>query len=67
PIVIAVIISLPLGFMLLHNWLAQYSVIKGLSYVYATGSFITFILCVIIVMTTTLIFNSNTLNSQKKK
>ncbi|HDL8259109.1 TPA: ABC transporter permease, partial [Yersinia enterocolitica] len=40
PIVIAVIISLPVSFLLLHNWLSQYSVIKGLSYVYAAGSFI---------------------------
>ncbi|CFQ72292.1 TPA: darobactin export ABC transporter permease subunit [Yersinia enterocolitica] len=67
PIVIAVIISLPVSFLLLHNWLSQYSVIKGLSYVYAAGSFISFILCVIIVMTITLIFNSHILNSQKKK
>ncbi|WP_174848404.1 darobactin export ABC transporter permease subunit, partial [Yersinia artesiana] len=67
PIFIAVIVSLPVGFLLLHNWLVQYRVIKGLSYVYATGLFITFILCVIIVMTITLIFTSNTLNINKKK
>lgn len=67
PIIIAVIISLPIGFLLLHNWLTQYSLIKKSSYIYATGLFTAFILCIIIVMTTTLIFNCNTLKNQKKK
>lgn len=67
PIVIAVIISLPVSFLLLHNWLTQYSIVKGLAYIYATSSFVIFILCIILVMTITLILNSHTLNSQKKK
>lgn len=67
PIIIAVIISLPIGFLLFHNWLTQYSLIKKSSYIYATGLFTAFILCIIIVMTTTLIFNCNTLKNQKKK
>ena len=67
PIIIAVIVSLPISFILLHNWLTQYSIVRGLSYFYATGSFVVFILCVIIVMTITLILNSSTLNNQKKK
>ncbi|HGI5920420.1 TPA: ABC transporter permease, partial [Yersinia enterocolitica] len=67
PIAIAVTISLPISFLLLHNWLAQYSIVKGLTYIYATSSFVVFILCIIIVMTITLILNSNRPNSQKKK
>lgn len=67
PIVIATGISLPVSFLLLHRWMNQYSLVSGVSYVYATCALLSFILFVIVVMTITLIFNNNTLTIRRNK
>ncbi|QHB33252.1 ABC transporter permease [Yersinia canariae] len=67
PILIATIISLPASFLLLHKWLAQYSLAKQLSYAYATGSLIISTLSIIIVMVITFILNSHIVNTRKYK
>ncbi|MDR5017863.1 darobactin export ABC transporter permease subunit [Yersinia rochesterensis] len=66
PILIASVISLPISLLLLHKWLAQYSLVKGLSYVYATGSLIIFILSIVVIMVITFIF-SNILKNRSNK
>lgn len=55
PIAIAAIISYPIGILLLTKWLHQYSIVTHLSYAYATGAFLTFIVSILIVMTAVLI------------
>ncbi|ATM96570.1 Membrane protein [Yersinia frederiksenii] len=67
PIVISVGVSLPISFLLLHRWLDQYSLVSSISYIYATCALISFILAIIIVMTMTLFFSSNTLNIGNNK
>ncbi len=66
PIIIASVISLPVSLLLLHKWLAQYSLVKGLSYVYATGALIIFILSIVVIMVITFTF-SNILNGRNNK
>lgn len=66
PIIIASVTSLPISFLLLHKWLAQYSLVNGLSYIYATGALITFISSIVVIMVITFIF-SNILNSRNNK
>jgi putative ABC transport system permease protein len=65
PIIIATIISLPIGLFLLHQWLDQYNAVNSLSYVNATGALLIFIVSIIVVMTITLIFNSNYIKKKK--
>ncbi|MBX9497326.1 darobactin export ABC transporter permease subunit [Yersinia enterocolitica] len=65
PIIMAAMMSLSIGFILLHRWLVQYNTVNSLSYANATGALLIFMISIVVIMTITLILNNNASNEKK--
>lgn len=67
PVIIAIVIAFPVGFILLHKWLSEYSYINSLSYTYAIGALLLFMISIVIIMSLTLILNINACKNKKNR
>ncbi|CNK78240.1 darobactin export ABC transporter permease subunit [Yersinia pseudotuberculosis] len=57
PVLVAVVIAFPIGFILLQKWLSKYNFINNLSYLYAFGTLLLFMVSIVSVMTLSLILS----------
>ena len=57
PVLVAVAIAFPIGFILLQKWLSKYNFINNLSYLYAFGTLLLFMVSIVSVMTLSLILS----------
>lgn len=57
PVLVAIVIAFPIGFILLQKWLSKYNFINNLSYLYAFGSLLLFMVSLVSVMTLSLILS----------
>ncbi|CFQ47756.1 darobactin export ABC transporter permease subunit [Yersinia similis] len=57
PVLVAVAIAFPIGFILLQKWLSKYNFINSLSYFYAFGTLLLFMVSILSVMILSLILS----------